>query len=296
MRSDSNTAVVLDHVGVCARDLGPMVAAYEALGFTLTPIARQSGKRTPDGPTEPFGTGNRCAFLRHGYIELLAILDPALFDNNLNKFLGRYEGLHICALGMVDEAANLARLRQAGLDIPGIAWLERPVDAPDGPRARFARLPYPDAPEGRVQLIRHMTPELVWQDRWMTHPNKAVALEELILVSDKAAESAYRLSQLSGLPVEPAAEGGYVLRLPGAAGAAGPRSPAMETRVRMLWPDALGDVLPGITPPALPFMAGMVVRTEDGNEAVRALLGDKLRPVPGGLMTVAAGAAVVFAG
>ncbi|MBY0336297.1 MAG: VOC family protein [Acetobacteraceae bacterium] len=294
-----STALVLDHVGVCARDLGPMTAAYEALGFTLTPIARQSGKRTPDGPTEPFGTGNRCAFLRHGYIELLAILDPALFDNQLGTFLGRYHGLHICALGMMDEEGNLQRLRASGLDIPGIAWLERPVDDPDGPRARFARLPYPDAPEGRVQLIRHMTPELVWQDRWMDHANKAVALEELILVSDRAAESAQRLSQLSGLPVEPAAEGGYLLRLPGAPGAAGPRSPQLETRVRMLWPDALAAVLPGVAAPTLPFLAGMVIRTEDGNAAVGARLGDQLVPVPGGLMAppaIAAGAAVVFAG
>ena len=41
---------------------------------------------------------------------------------------------------MLDEEANLARLRAAGLDIPGIAYLERPVEA-GGPIARFARLP-----------------------------------------------------------------------------------------------------------------------------------------------------------
>ena len=66
------TAIALDHVGVCNRDLAPMTSAYEALGFTLTPIAQQSGRRTPTSEVERFATGNRCAFLQHGYIELLS--------------------------------------------------------------------------------------------------------------------------------------------------------------------------------------------------------------------------------
>jgi hypothetical protein len=79
-----STAVAVDHVGVAARDLAPMAAAYERLGFALSPVAQQSGRRRPDLPVEKFGSGNRCAFLRHGYIELIAILDPALYDNTLN--------------------------------------------------------------------------------------------------------------------------------------------------------------------------------------------------------------------
>ena len=116
-----NTAVALDHVGIAARELGPMCAAYERLGFALSPVAQQSGRRRPDLPVEKFGSGNRCAFLKHGYIELIAILDPALFDNTLNRFLARYAGMHILALAMTDEEANLARMRAAGIDTPGWA-------------------------------------------------------------------------------------------------------------------------------------------------------------------------------
>jgi hypothetical protein len=294
-----STALALDHVGVAARDLAPLAVAYERLGFTLTPVAQQSGRRTPGGPVEKFGSGNRCAFLRHGYVELIAILDPALHDNGLNGFLARYAGMHILALAMGDEAANLARLRRAGLDIPGVAYLERPVEDESGPRARFARLPLPDAPEGRVQLIRHLTPELVWQDRWMTHANRAVALESVVLAAAEPAETAARLSRLAGLPLEPDPAGGFLLVLPGAEGAAGPRSPAMPTRVRILRPEALPRVLPGIAAPSLPFMAGMVIRTGDGNAAARRLLADQpLREAPDGLMVPpehAGGAALVFA-
>lgn len=295
----SATALALDHVGVCNRDLAPMAAAYEALGFTLTPIAQQSGRRTPEGPLERFATGNRCAFLRHGYIELLAILEPGLFDNRIGEFLARYEGLHILALAMDDAEANLARLRRGGIAIPGIAPLERPVEGPDGPRARFSRLPFPDAPEGRIQLVQHHTPELVWQERWMTHANAAEALEEVVLASAAPAESAARLSRLAGLPLQPDPAGGYLLRLPGGERAAGPRAPAMETRVRILPPESLAEVLPGLAIPCLPFLAGFVLRTGDGNAAAGRLLAGKARALPGGRLMVppalAAGAAVVFA-
>ncbi|MCA3390137.1 MAG: VOC family protein [Roseomonas sp.] len=292
-----NTALALDHLGVAARDLAPICAAYERLGFTLSPIAQQSGRRRPDLPVEKYGSGNRCAFLKHGYIELIAILDPALFDNNLNAFLARYPGMHILALAMLDEEANLARLRAAGLDIPGVAYLERPVEA-GGPIARFARLPFPDPPEGRVQLIRHLTPELVWQDRWMDHANGAEILEAAILSADNPAETAARLSRLSGLPVEPDPAGGFLLRLPGAARAAGPKAPVLETRVRVLTPEALATVLPGVVPPASPFMAGMVVRTADGAASARRILaGIPTREAPEGIMVppeYAAGAALIF--
>ena len=313
------TALALDHVGLCARELGPMAAAFEALGFTLSPVAQQSGAQqsgaqqseaqqseaqqsgrpTAEAPVVRYATGNRCAFLRHGYIELLAILEPGLFDNGLSRFIARHEGLHILALGMDDADANLARMRLAGIPIPGVAHLERPVDAPDGPRAKFSRLPYPDAPEGRLQLIRHLTPELVWQQRWMDHANQAVALTELLLVSAEPAMTAARLSRLTGLVIEPRLAGGFVIRLPGGAGVAGPQAPAMETRVAILAPEDLPATLPGVDIPALPFMAGFSVQTSDANAAVRRLLAHLplVELAQGALMVPpahAAGAALVF--
>ena len=294
-----STAVALDHVGVAARELAPLAAAFERLGFTLTPVAQQSGRRTPNLPVEPYGTGNRCAFLQHGYIELIAILDPVRFDNGLGAWLGRYEGLHIVALAMEDEEANLRRLRRGGIPIPGVAYLERPVE-PGGPVARFARLPLPDAPEGRLQLIRHLTPELVWQERWMTHANGAVALEGVVLAAAEPAQTAARLSRLAGWPVRPDPLGGFLMTLPGEAGAAGPRSPAMPTTLRVLTPTAVPRLFPGVSPPALPSIVGMVVRTADGGAAARRVLaGLPIVEAPDGPMVppeLAGGAALVFTG
>lgn len=293
------TALALDHVGICAQHLRPMTEQFEALGFSLSPIAQQSGRTTPDAPVELYATGNRCAFLKHGYIELLAILEPGRFDNGLSKFIARYEGLHILAMGMDDAEANLARMRRAGIPIPGVAHLERPVDKPEGPRAKFSRLPYPDAPEGRLQLITHHTPELIWQERWMDHANQAVALTELLLVSAEPAVTAARLSKLTGLVIEPRGAGGFLLRFPGGAGVAGPQAPALETRVAICAPEDLPVTLPGVAVPDLPFMAGFWVRTSDGNAAVRRLLTHlPLVELPDGALMVppahAAGAALVF--
>lgn len=258
-----NTAQALDHVGIAGADLDELAALYERLGFTLTPIARHSGRKTPDGPIVPFGTGNRCAMLREGYLELIAVVDQQSFTNSLEFSLTRYAGLHILALGIDDEEANLARMRAGGVKIPGIAYLERPVDDadPTGPKARFARLVLPDTPEGRIFLIRHLTPEAIWQERFLTHPNHAVGLAEVVLVSSTPAESAARFSLLSGRPVTPDPAGGFTLALP-------------RGLVRILPPEALPSILPGVAIPALPFIAGITIRTDDANAAIRHLLGE----------------------
>ncbi|MDP3415571.1 VOC family protein [Falsiroseomonas sp.] len=293
-----SVATTLDHAGLCTADLPALTAAWERMGFALSPFARQSGKRTPDGAVEAYGTGNRCAFLEHGYIELLGLVEPGLFSNGLDGFLARYTGAHILAFGIQDAEGNLERLRRGGLAIPGVSWLQRPVEE-GGPIARFARLPFPDAPEGRMQLIQHLTPELVWDRRWMAHRNGAVSLETAILaVADPAATTA-RLSQLTGQPARPDPLAGFVLALPGAAGGAGPFSPALATHLRILPEAALGQVLPGVTAPALPFIAGLVIRTKDQGQAARAVLaGLPVVQAPDGIMVPpehAGGAAVVFA-
>ena len=277
-----NTATGLDHVAIVGPDAASLHGAFERLGFALTPPARQSGRLRADGPIEPWGTANRCAMLRQGYIELLAVVDPALPLNGADGFLARYLGMHNVTLGMDDETANLARLRRAGVEVAGVLALERPVDDADpaGPKARFARLPLPDAPEGRIQLVRHLTPEAIWQERFLRHPNGAVALEAAVLAVANPAETASRFSRLAGRPVVPDPAGGFAL-------------PLQRGSVRILPDTALGAVMPGVVPPGLPFMAGIVVRTEDGAKRVRALATDLIE-APGGVMAKAGGAAIVF--
>ena len=154
---------------------------------------------------------------------------------------------------------------------------------PAGPQARFARLILPDAPEGRIFLIRHLTPEAIRQERFLSHPNHAIALAEVTIASAAPAETAARFSRLTGLPVTPDTAGGFALALP-------------RGRVRMLPPVAL----PGTTIPSLPFIAGIAITTDDNNEAVTQILADRAVPhqtLPTGLIvspSSAGGATILF--
>jgi len=269
-------ATSLDHVGIAGRDLGALAAAYESLGFRLSPLGRHHAPG-PDGVVRPIGTGNRCAMLRQGYLELIAVVDPSLPSNALDRFLARYEGLHIVAFGIDDAEAELARLRESGSAIGGIAWLERPVETLEGVRtARFARLPCPEAPEGRIQLIRHLTPELLWQPGLLDHPNRAVSLEEAILAVADPAEVAERLGRLVGHAPVPV-EDGFVLPL--GAGRLGIHTEAGAARR-----------LPGLAVPCLPFIAGLVIGTEDGASAISEIAASVGSRVGGGFLVPAAAA------
>jgi catechol 2,3-dioxygenase-like lactoylglutathione lyase family enzyme len=252
----------LDHVGIAAHDLDRLAATYTGLGFTLTPLARHSGRLTPDGPVQKFGTGNRCAMLSGGgYLELIARIDPQAPANSLDRFLARHEGIHIAAFGIADEQAELARLRGAGFNIPGVAYLERPVDQGDPAKgiARFARLPLPNdaSPEGRMQLIRHLTPELLWRPEWTSHPNRVETLAGLMFWVEDPEATAARLARLTGRPAEWMFGVGRIL--------------LDDAAIMIAAEDRICYSLPGVEAPSLPFIAGVLLRTGDDGMAIRRI-------------------------
>src|SRR5260370_15674028 len=190
----------LAHIGIVVPDLDAAAAAYERLGFRLTPVQQQAGPLAPDGPVVRWGSANRCAMLEAGYLEIIGIVDPALYDNELGRFLARYHGIHIVALGVADAASQVPRLREAGLTTPGVRPMRRKVATPTGEaEVRFKRVPLADAPEGRIQLIEHETPGLMWQPHLLAHPNRVVALTETGLRAAAVPAAAHRLPRLPRL-------------------------------------------------------------------------------------------------
>jgi hypothetical protein len=278
--SSAGTAGVLDHVGVAVRDLGRAAVAWEQLGFRLTAPAAQMTPG-PDGTMLASGIANCRAMFRRGYVELIACVDPARPSATLGRFLERYQGIHVITLEVADAGLAASRLHLAGF-AADLTQSARPADPdkPDSPQARFTRLPLAGA-EPRLQLLQHHTPQLVWREAELHHPNRAVALEAVIIAADHPAELAARLSRAAGREVVPDPAGGFALNL-------------VHGQVRVLPPEALGRVLPGTTIPCLPFVAGIVLRTEDENRAVSALPGPRARPVAGGLLAEATGVQVLF--
>ncbi len=264
-----NRAHALDHAAIAVGDLVCAAAEWQDLGFALTPLAVHT-----DGAGVATGTGNRCAMLGHGYIELISVVDPARPSRTLAGFIARYEGAHILSLAVDDARQAQVRLAKAGIDAP-LTATSRPTEAGE---ARFERLPIVSTVP-RLQLIHHLTPELVWRPEDLEHPNCAAALEEVLIGAQVPAEMGAVLSRVAGRPLRPDPAGGYAISLP-------------KGTIRVLSGDAIARILPDGPRLPLPCIAGLVLSTADANRAVTARnIG---RPVDGGRLGFASGTAVLF--
>jgi glyoxalase-like protein len=240
-------AIGLDHVGIVGADLEALARVFSGLGFHVTPRATHASGRT----------ANRCVMLRGGgYLELMATV-PGKASATLDRFLARGPGAHILALEVDDEAAALERLQRAGVTAEA-SMTERDADQQGG-KAHFALILPPDPPAGRMLLIRHLTRELLWRPDNVDHPNRAVALAEVVYADDTPAEIMTLWSRLAGRAAEPDELGGYRIRL-----ARGVLRFLPRTAAAKLFPGATGsgpvfgltiavrNTFTGSTPGALP--------------------------------------------
>ncbi len=62
----------INHVGLAARDMETIAARYAAFGFILTPFSQHAGAHKPGEPLQSWGSGNRCAMLNNGFLEIIA--------------------------------------------------------------------------------------------------------------------------------------------------------------------------------------------------------------------------------
>jgi len=236
----------LDHVGIAVADLDKAAGQFERLGFQLTPRGYHTLPPPSPGAARPLvGTGNNCAMLRRGYLELIGVTDP-VYQGRLRADIARYEGLHVIAFGTEDSAATAAALRKAGLEVTGPRPLERPIETQ---LAKFEIVDFvtPALPEAHFFAIRHATPDLLWKPALLSHPNGVVSLDALTIAVADTAEFAGRLGGF--LSVTPVAEDGLLLKL----------APGSVRIVDGAW---LAVHLPGKTP-ALPYIAGIGLGVAD---------------------------------
>jgi len=250
--------IELDHVGVAVRDLDAAKAAYERLGFTLTARSLHSGSITPDGPVEPWGSGNHCAMFRNGYLEILGIFDWSM-HSNAKKLLDKYEGAHIVAFGSGDteESWPILSKRHSGLK-PAIK-LER--DAPfglDGKETRRARFRNTNAdpeqfPEARYIFIEHLTRDVLWQPHLLDHANGALAMQEVAIATDDVAGCVERLGRVLDLEPNDKGHGIFTFEL-------------LRGTVYVLPGALVPKWAKGVQPPRLPYVAGFGVTVRDVKE------------------------------
>jgi hypothetical protein len=289
-------AVFLDHVAHFVPAMAPAAAALERCGFRLTPLTAQTNR--VDGKPVPAGTANRCAMLRQGYVEILAVtadtplgetpLGDTRLARQLRERLARHVGLHLAAFSSADSPGEHRRLAAAGFTTQPLVDMRRPVATRNGEEeARFtiARIIPGAMPEGRTQFLTHHTPSLVWPEPYLDHRNGARALLALWVAAADPDEAAQRFARFTGRPFRP---DGAIASIALDRGA-----------LRFATPAFLHDEL-GIAPgPPLPYFAAYEIEIES-LEVLRRVLdaaGLAARPVADGVAATlppAIGGAIVF--
>jgi len=254
--------IFLDHLAHFVRDAESAGRALTHAGFAPAPLSIQSNPDPHGGPPRLTGTGNMTVMFRRGYVEVLFKTSDTPLARELDAALERHPGLHLVAFAVADAADARARLPASGFRVRPLVQMQRPVDTERGPATAaftIARVETGVMPEGRVQMLTHRTEQAVWQPRWLTHPNGAVALTDVMIAVENVEEAAQRFARFTGRPV--------------IANAAG-RAVALDRgRVQIVDAAAFTRLLPEIAIPSLPFIGAyaiMVVSLDDAEQALRA--------------------------
>lgn len=196
-------SLTLDHVALVTPDLNGSKEDYERLGFRLTRESAHRGKLTPEGPVEPWGSGNRCAMFRQGYFEILGVVDEKLPHDRFRALAQRFHGVGLVALGC-ERAEELFRSRKdriAGLKPPVEIGREVPLgldgDATKPGVFRIVRVESEAFPEAELLFIEHATPDVLWQKSLLDHPNGVQALAGVTVCSEDPEETAERFERIT---------------------------------------------------------------------------------------------------
>lgn len=254
-QTPSGDQIFLDHVGWFVPDIEAASRQFEALGFVLTPFIAQKNADPKGGPAMPAGTGNRCAMLRRGYLEILTAtkgVDTPLAQQ-LNAAVARYTGLHLIAFTVDDAETAHARLAEGGFEPQPPVHLRRPQTLAGGEQVEVAftvlRVP-PDAmEEGRVQMLRQETPDLVWQDHLLARDNGIAALSGVLLCVDDPIEASDRFARFTGRAAQ---------------GHAGYRVIDLDRgRLGFATVKTCEALAPGLPIPVTPFIAAVALQAEN---------------------------------
>ena len=250
----------LDHLGAIVQDLAAGARRWENLGFTLSPVSRQHGRMPGRDEDGPWATANRCAIFKQGYLELIGVVDAACF-NPWTPFLGRFEGLHLLALRVPAADDAYAQLcRHTSTLNPPVQRVRKLDVGGTEQTMRFRNIFSRDEayPEGRYIVLEHQTPDYLWQPRYQTHANGALALQTALVCADDVAAQQARLQTVTGVSSEQGADG--VSRFFPESGGCIELHNAIDFEARFGW-----------RPVALPCFAGVEVRFASRQAAARLM-------------------------
>ena len=256
--------IFLDHVGHFVRDAEAASHALARAGFAPTPQSVQVNPDPAGGAPQPTGTGNVTAMLARGYVEVLFKAADTPLGQELDSGVERYVGVHLAAFAVADAGAAHRRLAGSGFRMRALVDMARPVDTAAGPgTAAFtlARVSPGEMPEGRIQFLTHRSEALVWQPRWLSHPNGALGLASVMIAEADVDEAAKRFVRFTGRNARPSALG-QIIDLD-------------RGRIDLVRAEAFTQLLPELATPSLPFIGAytIIVRSLSTVEAIFAKAG-----------------------
>jgi hypothetical protein len=236
--------IFLDHVAHFVRDADAARQALTRCGFVPTPVSIQVN---PDqsGGQRPTGTGNVTAMFERGYTEVLFKTADTPLAREFDAMLAEHAGLHLAAFAVADAQAAHRRLATNGFRVRDLVNMSRPVDTETGQgTAAFtiARVETGVMPEGRIQMLTHHTEQTVWQKRWLSHPNSAIGLIDVVIAVADVEEAAQRFERFTGRTAS-RPSGGAMLQLD-------------RGGVYLVNYDRITERVPEVPLTKLPFIAG----------------------------------------
>lgn len=259
----------LDHVGWMVPDMDAATKAFARLGFVLTPLSLHANQDPETGRTVPQGSANRLAMLERGYLEILTPVAGAdtVVARHLTDCIGRHVGVHLIAFGVADAGTDAERLAGAGFRLQPTVHLRRTIEAADGSEVQVAftvvRPQFSSIPEGRLQVLTHLTPDHMWQERYIARDNAIAGLSVAVLAVPDPMASAARLARFTGREVRTTDGGGTIILDRG--------------RLSFATPDALARRFGGLSLPPAPATAAVGFVSRDLDRTRGFLLGRDVR-------------------
>jgi Glyoxalase-like domain len=242
--------IFLDHVAHFVRDADAATRALIRAGFEPTPVSIQVNPEGDRGGPRPTGTANVTAMLSRGYIEILFKTGYTPLAGELDAGINWYEGVHLVALAVADAARWHQGLAEQGFRVRQLSKMERQVDSGGAPaKAAFtvARVESGEMPEGRIQMLTHRTEEIVWQPRWLSHPNGASVLLRVIIAVADPEGAAQRYARFTRRPASRSTLGCTIGLDRGC--------------IELMTIESFKQMLPEIPVPCLPFIGAYAIRT-----------------------------------
>jgi Glyoxalase-like domain len=243
--------IFLDHVGHFVRDADAAGRALARAGFATTPVSIQV---QPDGEggARSTGTGNVTAMFRRGYAEVLFKTADTPLAREFDAMLDKRAGVHLAAFAVADAAKARRGLSASGFRVRDLAQMSRPVETEAGAATAaftIARVEPDVMPEGRIQMLTHHTEQAVWQERWLSHPNSAVGLIDVMIAVADVEEAAQRFARFTGRAATPRPGGSALIRLD-------------RGGVYLISHERITRRLPEVAITKLPFIAAYALRVQ----------------------------------